>query len=54
MTGKDNLEDLGVDGKNIRMDHREIGWQHVDWTHLAQDRDQWRGLVNRVMNLQVP
>jgi hypothetical protein len=25
---------------NIRMDLREIGWEVVDWTHLAQDRDQ--------------
>jgi hypothetical protein len=27
---------------NIRMDLREIGWEGVDWMHLAQDRDQWQ------------
>jgi hypothetical protein len=26
----------------------------MDWIDLAQDRDQWRTLVNTVMNLQVP
>jgi hypothetical protein len=25
---------------NIRMDLREIGWEVVDWIHLAQGRDQ--------------
>jgi hypothetical protein len=25
--------------ENIRMDRREIGWEGVDWIHLAQDRD---------------
>jgi hypothetical protein len=24
------------------------------WTDLAQDRDEWRVLVNTVMNLRVP
>jgi hypothetical protein len=38
----------------IRMDLREIGWDDVDWIHLAQDRDQWRALVSMVMNLRVP
>jgi hypothetical protein len=39
---------------NIRMDLREIGWGGMDWIDLAQDRNQWRALVNTVMNLQVP
>jgi hypothetical protein len=39
---------------NIKMDLREIGRGGMDWIHLAQDRDQWRALVNMVMNLQVP
>jgi hypothetical protein len=36
------------------MDLREIRWDGVDWIDVAQDRDQWRALVNTVMNLQVP
>jgi len=23
------------------MDLREIGWEGLDWIHLAQDKDQW-------------
>jgi hypothetical protein len=36
------------------MDLREIGWDVMDWIDLAQNRDQWRALVNTVMNLGVP
>jgi hypothetical protein len=36
------------------MDLGEIGWDGVDWIELAQDRDQWRALVNTVTNLPVP
>jgi hypothetical protein len=39
---------------NIIMDLREIGWGGMDWIDLAQDGDQWRVLVNMVMNLWVP
>jgi hypothetical protein len=54
-------EGKGLHGKpccklenDIRMDLREIGWEAVDWIHLAQDRDQWRALVSTVMNLRIP
>jgi hypothetical protein len=40
--------------ENISMDLREIGWDGMEWLDLAQDRDQWRALVNTVMNVQVP
>jgi hypothetical protein len=39
---------------NIKMNVREIGWDGMDWIDLAQDRDQWRALVNMVMNFRVP
>jgi hypothetical protein len=37
---------------NIKMDLREIGWNGMEWIDLALD--QWRALVNTVMNLWVP
>jgi hypothetical protein len=41
---------LGILGRrredNIRMDLREVGWEGVDWMHVAQGRDQWRSVVN--------
>jgi hypothetical protein len=39
---------------NIKMFFRAIGCDGIDWIDLAQDKDQWRALVNTVMNLRVP
>jgi hypothetical protein len=37
MKERDHREDLGVDGSNININHREIGFEDVDWIHLAQN-----------------
>jgi hypothetical protein len=39
---------------NIKMDLRAIGWGGMKWIDVAQDRNQWRVLVNTVMNLRFP
>jgi hypothetical protein len=39
---------------NIKIDLREIGWDGMDWIDLAQNRNQWRALVNMVTNLRIP
>jgi hypothetical protein len=39
---------------NIKTVVKNIGWGDIDWIDLAQDRDQWRAVVNTVMNLWVP
>jgi hypothetical protein len=52
--GKRNLGDLSVCGRIILNESKGIEWDAVDWIHLAQDRDQWRALVNTSMNLRIP
>jgi hypothetical protein len=32
----------------------EIGWGGLGWIDVARDRDNWKGLVNTVMNLWIP
>jgi hypothetical protein len=54
-TERDHWEHLDVGGWTIlKWILREIGWDGMDWIDLAQDRDQWRALLNTVMNLRVP
>jgi hypothetical protein len=38
---------------NIKIGLGEIVWGGMDWIDVVQDTDQWRALVNSVMNLQV-
>jgi hypothetical protein len=46
LKGGDRSEDLSIDGKII------LEW--ILCIHLSQDRDQWRTIVNTIMNLWVP
>jgi hypothetical protein len=39
---------------NIKIYLREMKWGGMDWIDLAEDRDQWKALVNTVMNRRVP
>jgi hypothetical protein len=39
---------------NIKINLQEVGYEHVDWIGLAQDRDRFWTLVSAVMNLRVP
>jgi hypothetical protein len=39
---------------NIKMDLGEIGCGDMDCIDLAQDKDQWRAVVNTVLKLRVP
>jgi hypothetical protein len=39
---------------NIKIDLREIDWDGMDRVDLAQDRDQWRAIVNTIMDLRIP
>jgi hypothetical protein len=47
---RDHWEDQDVGGWTI------LKWilERLEWIDIAQDRDQWRALVNTVLNLRVP
>jgi hypothetical protein len=38
----------------LKWTFKEVGYDGVDGIHQAWVRDQWRALVNTVMNLRVP
>jgi hypothetical protein len=38
---------------NIKLDFVEIGFGSVGWIGYAQDKENWRALVNEMMNRRV-
>jgi hypothetical protein len=47
---RDCLDARGVDGRIIKVDLQETRWEPAEWIHLPRDSNQWRALVNTVMN----
>jgi hypothetical protein len=43
-----------VDNTKMKIDFIDIVCGCMDWINLAEDRDQWRALVNTAMNFWVP
>jgi hypothetical protein len=39
---------------NIRIDLKEIVVNSKNWIDSVQDRDYWRALVNKTLNLRIP
>jgi len=54
LKGRDQSEDLGVDGNNTKMDLTGTWWEVVDRIHQDQDRNQRRASVNTALNLRGP
>jgi len=54
LKGRDHSEDIRVDGRiTLELILRGLGWEGVYYIHVAQDRDQWRPLVDMEMTLRV-
>jgi hypothetical protein len=47
----DNLEGTGADGRIILK--FVLKKEGMKWIDLAEDRDKWQALVNKVVNLQM-
>jgi hypothetical protein len=53
--GRDYIEELGLNGSiTLTCILKGIEFENVYWIKLAQDWDQWRILVNKIMNFRVP
>jgi hypothetical protein len=48
------VRDHWEDQDNIKMNLKEIGYVGMHFIYLALDRDQWRALMNTIMNFWVP
>lgn len=36
---------------NIKVNFKDVGWECLDWIHLAQDWDWWQAVVSTIMNI---
>jgi hypothetical protein len=53
LNARDQFEDLSIDEGHYEIRMKEIGWDVLDWSELAQDRGKWQVLVYKAMNLWV-
>jgi hypothetical protein len=55
LSGRDHFEELIYGWEYyIEIYLTLMRYEDANWIHLAQDRDQWRVLVNTAMNFRVP
>jgi len=51
---RDHLQDVGIDG-GIILKWIFMKWHGVvDWIDVAHNRDRWRAVLNKVMNVRFP
>jgi hypothetical protein len=51
----DHFDGLGIDGRIIlKMNHKERGWERLDWINLNRKRQKWLTVVTTVMNILFP
>jgi hypothetical protein len=31
-----------------------VGWEDMDWIHLAEDRNNWQGFIKAVIKIRFP
>jgi len=55
MKERSHLKELGADGSTILTRvFKKFDGGGMDWIVLAQDRDNWRDILNAVLKLRVP
>jgi hypothetical protein len=38
---------------NIKLNHKEIGWEDMGWVYPTQDRHSWRAFMYQLINIWV-